>query len=550
MPLARVGLGGRGYGRGRRLPRLSMRETFAALLSGLVAGLSQPLVLGAAGRPLDDSGLSGLLALVAFVPALVAARRGTVARAYGVGVATFWVYLVVVVHWLVVPFAVYAGAPTPLAVLAVLLATGAVALLLAAPFALSRAAEQRLAWPAWLSFPAALAGVELLRNSVPFGGVPWASVGSALGSVDVMRQGASLFGVYGLAFVVGLSNALCADVIVARRGRRRAPLVGLALGGALLVALVAYGLVRLSAPAGEPAITVGLLQPSVAQEVINAGRSADEIRARYQALQQEAVTLGADVVVWPEAALSPAVPADSASLREAGVVAAGSLVPPAAIVGALSWSRGLNADSGRLERSLRTSAFVTGRDLAVSGRYDKVRLMPFGEYVPWPLSLAFDKLVTADGVLTPGATPRAIPLEPLGGAKVGVTICWDGLFPEVARALVKDGAVQLYNLTNDAWYGRTSQPWQHLAAYALRATETGRPVVRAANSGVSGWFDARGRFHGGTEPFTSTALIAAVPTSSELTPYVRFGEWVALPCLVLTALLSLLLLLGRSRAGR
>src|SRR5690606_24550672 len=144
------------------------------------------------------------------------------------------------------------------------------------------------------------------------------------------------------------------------------------------------------------------------------------IRSRYQSLQDEAIALGAQVLVWPEAALVPAVPAESSSLREAGVVQEGAnaRTPPAAIVGALSWRRDINESSGRLESVLHTSAFITGRDLDVTGRYDKVRLMPFGEYVPWPFSYMFDKLVTADGTLTPGDAPRAFALEPLGGAKV------------------------------------------------------------------------------------------------------------------------------------
>lgn len=536
-------------GKKPKLPRLSLKETAAALLSGGLAGLSQPLVVDSGGEPLfAASSGAGLLALVALVPALVVARDASAKRAFWIGAATFWMYLVVVGHWLVVPFATFGGAPAAVAVLAMLVITGALAVFLALPFAVMGSAARRFGWPAWVTFPAALSAVELLRNSVPFGGVPWANLGSSLATVDVLRQGASLFGVYGLVFVVGLTNAVLADLWLARGARRRLPLAGLTVGGAVLVSLIVYGFVRLAAPAGEGRVTVGLLQPSIPQDVINAADNDDAIRAEYHELQSEALALGAEVIVWPEAALVPSVPADSASLREAGVVDEKSrkhgLVPKAAIVGALSWRRALNESTGRLEDVRHTSAFVTGEDLVVKGRYDKVRLMPFGEYVPWPFSLVLDKLVTADGALSAGAAPRAVPLELLNDEKVGITVCWDGLFPDVTRALVQDGAVQLYNLTNDAWYGATSEPWQHLAAYALRATESGRPLVRAANSGVSGWFDARGRFYNGTRPFVRTAVIARVPTSDEVTLYMRFGDWVAFPSLVFTTLLSLLLLVG------
>lgn len=528
----------------RGLP--SLKEAFAVLLSGVLAGLSQPLVLdSASGRPLDESGLTGALMLLALVPALVVARAGATKRAYLLGAATLWVYFLVVAHWLVVPFSTYGGAPFWLAVPAVVLMTGAVACFVALPFAITRAAERRLGWPAWLTFPAALAGVELIRNHAPFGGMPWGTLGASLATVDVLRQGASLFGVYGLAFVVGLTNAVVSDVLVARRSRRRAPVLGLVIGSFVVVGLLAYGVTRLDDELGEGRLRVGLLQPSIPQDVINEG-DTDVIVGHYQALQQEAIARGAEVVVWPEAALRPRVPADAATLEGAGVVGEGQREPPAAIVGALSSLFAIDDASGRLEEVGRTSAFVTAKDLRVTGRYDKLRLVPFGEYMPWPLSLFTDRVLTGPKSLAPGDAPRALPLEPLD-AEVGITICWDGLFPDVTRALVEDGAVQLYNLTNDAWYGRSSQPWQHLAAYALRATETGRPIVRAANSGISGWFDARGRFHDGTLPFERATVVTKVPTSTEMTVYVRFGEWVALPSLVFTALLAALLLFARLR---
>lgn len=526
--------------------RPSLKEAFAVLLSGALAGLSQPLVIDESGLPLDESGLTGVLMLIALVPALVVARAGSTRRAYLLGAFALWGYFLVVAHWLVVPFSTYGGAPLWLAAPAVLLMTGAVAAFVAIPFAITRAAERRLGWPAWLTFPAALAGVELIRNSVPFGGMPWGTLGSSLATVDVLRQGASLFGVYGLGFVVGLTNGVVSDLLVARRSRRKAPVLGLALSVVSVVGLLAYGAVRLNDEPGEGAVTVGLLQPSIPQDVINRRGSDDVIVGHYQQLQQEALAAGADVVVWPEAALRPRAPADSATLEGAGVVGPGQREPPAAIVGSLSVLWSLDDESGRLVDLPRTSAFLTGKDLAVTGRYDKVRLVPFGEYMPWPFSLFTDRVLTGPKSLVSGDAPRALPLEPLD-AKVGVTICWDGLFPDVTRALVEDGAVQLYNLTNDAWYGRSSQPWQHLAAYALRATETGRPVVRAANSGISGWFDARGRFYDGTLPFERAAVVAKVPTSTETTVYVRFGEWVALPSLVFTGLLVLLLGFARVR---
>ena len=167
--------------------------------------------------------------------------------------------------------------------------------------------------------------------------------------------------------------------------------------------------------------------------------------------------------------------------------------------------------------------------------------MPFGEYVPGReiLSLfGIDKLVPVAGRMRPAE--RLMPIEtPLG--KIGGLICYEGVFPVASLRLVEQGATLLVNPTNDTWYGATSGPWQHLEFYRMRALETGRPIIRVANSGISGWFDPLGRAYDLTTLDEEVASIVQVNRATVETPYVRLGgapSWLILavaPILLLFA---------------
>lgn len=548
--------------------RLGARDWLLAVSSGLLAGLSQPLVIAPLGKtPVDPTGLTGLFALVALVPLLVSARRRSAGQAFLLGTAAFTVHHLVLAHWLVIAFHVYGGVAAPVAVLATAALSALLAALVASSLAVAWRISSSLRVPLWLSFPPALAGIELLRNYVPAGGCPWGNLGSSLASVDVLRQGASLVGVYGLVFFVALVNAAIAEAVSARLTGKPFPKVPVALASLLLVGLLGYGSVRLGAPAAEgPTVRVALLQASLDQDVVNrASENEERIRAAYHRLQARALTEGAEVVVWPEAALVPRVPMSATDLLREGMVprdvvesvatepdAALRRIPPAAVVGAITYDRVFSEQTSRLVDVVRTSAIVTGAGGQVRGRFDKTHLVPFGEYVPWPLSLLMDKLVSVQGTLTPGEEILALALPTTSGERpVGAMICYEGVFPEIARAYANAGATQLYNLTNDAWYGTSSAAWQHLYMYAMRATETARPIARAANTGVSAWVDARGRIHDASPMFEESVVVADVPFSDETTLYLLLGDWLALGSLILVALgLALSFVAPRFRPGR
>jgi hypothetical protein len=117
---------------------------------------------------------------------------------------------------------------------------------------------------------------------------------------------------------------------------------------------------------------------------------------------------------------------------------------------------------------------------------------------------------------------------------IGPTVCYEGIFPEISRTLAKNGATFFANLTDDRWYGVSGMATQHLLMYALRATETGRPVARATNTGISAWFDSRGRIFGATEMYTEALVVADVPLETTDTLYLWLGDWLAFLSLLFT----------------
>lgn len=522
-----------------------------ALVSGLLLGLSQPLVIGAISEdPIDPTGLSGLLVFVGYVPLLVLMREARAKQAYWTAFLAILVASSITLYWLVIAMNVFGKIPLIVSILALLLLTSVMGFWLATPFAVTRLVSRRFGFPQWLIFPLMFTASDLLRNYGPMGGFPWGTSGQSLATVPLLLQGASLVGVYGLGFFIAVVNASLAELFVAWRRKEPLPRGPLVAGASVLGLLLVWGAYRLATePTDLPTVRVAMLQGNIEQGIKNeSAQNAKFIEKRYQELQAEALKAGADVVVWPEAALPRGVRTAWEHLGSSGVVpsrAAPEEVPPAAIIGAVAYEKIEGAPDGE-RRSYRSynTAIATGEGLKVLGRFDKRHLVPFGEYVPWPLGFIVDKIVPGMGT-TPGA-PWATVALPLRGrdVPVGTTICYEGIFPEITRAFVHDGAELMFNVTNDAWYGVSSAAKQHLAFYAMRAAETGRAVARSANTGITAWVDTRGRLHDETKLYTHDIVVADLPLNTEITPYARLGEWVAFPVMLLGLGLWFYTLLG------
>jgi apolipoprotein N-acyltransferase len=191
----------------------------------------------------------------------------------------------------------------------------------------------------------------------------------------------------------------------------------------------------------------------------------------------------------------------------------------------------LGVENGRV--GFYNRAYLVAPGGRVEGWYDKIQLVPFGEYVPFRSLFGYlvNRVVTGFGDMFPGRLQTVFQVK---DAKLGVLICYESIFPNLSRSVVRDGAEILVNITNDAWYGESSAPYQLLAMAAMRAVETKVPLVRVANTGISAVIEPTGRITEPTPLFTRGTQTAEVYWRPELTLYARIGDVFAIACFALT----------------
>ena len=464
------------------------RADMTAALSGALSAVALPPLYG---LPALLVGIPALLCLIEGARGpVMAARRGWW---FGCGlyvVGLYWITEAILIEaarfWWLVPFAV----PGLAAVLAVFVAV---------PAGIAR--WSRPGWRAALTLAGAWVLADLARQFVATG-FPWNPLGSVwefpgrLG--DIMIQPASLVGVHGMTF---------ATILLAST-----PLLGWAWRGCGLGVLAlwcGFGIMRLDQPVPPgPDLTVLLVQGNVAQ-----GQKWDRalmasIFRRYLDLTHDAVvrTDGHPaVVIWPETA-SPALLQTDGQARELIAQAAdGATV----LAGAVRFDA-----AGRPRNSL----FAMGAGGVVEAIYDKWHLVPFGEYQPDWLPLGIQ--IVPGGGFASGPGPQTLHIP--GLPPVGALICYEAIFSDQVID-ESDRPGWMVNVTNDAWFGNSSGPRQHLAAVRLRAVEEGLPLMRAANTGISAGFDAKGHELGRLDMQTTGVLPVHLPAPVATPLYVRVG---------------------------
>jgi apolipoprotein N-acyltransferase len=313
--------------------------------------------------------------------------------------------------------------------------------------------------------------------------------------------------------------------------RDRSGVVAVALAVVLVASVCLWGRARLldsRLTRTGAAVRVGLVQGDVPQDEKWAPGREDAILGRYLALSRDAADQGAEVILWPESSTpfyfeeSPKGEAIRLFARERGT----------------SVLLGSDEIDRRNPRVSYNSAFMVRPDGSTAGVYRKVRLVPFGEYVPFRSVLFFAApLVEAVGEFAPGDAPVMLPLA---GRPVSTAICYEVVYPALIRAGVLQGSTLLTTITNDAWFGRSSAPYQHFEMASMRAIEQGRYLARSANTGISGIVDPYGRVLMESELFTRQVLVGEVRLIEERTIYARIGDVVAYASVVVTAAALLL----------
>ncbi|MGE0042955.1 MAG: apolipoprotein N-acyltransferase [Vicinamibacterales bacterium] len=481
-----------------------------ALLSGALLALSFPRY----GH--------GVVAFVALTPLFVAlsgwrGRPGVcpgvpTRRGFSLGLMTGAVHFAGTVYWTGATVSTFGGLGWPVAALVAGLLVLYMSLFVAAASAASALMVRRLGARGLLLAPAAWVAAEYARGHL-FGGFPWIPLGNTMVTLLPLAQLASLVGVYGLSWFVATLNA---GFALAAIGRGRQRVAAAAACFVLVTGASVWGAARLGANTlvtGGTPVVVGLIQGNVPQdEKWDASRSRD-IVDRYLALSRQAVAEGAQLLLWPESATPfyfDEQPAGAALVRS--MVA--SLRTP------------LLFGTDEIERGAEThyynSAYMLDAAGATAAVYRKIQLVPFGEYVPFKDALFFVKpLVEAVSDFTPG---QQVTMMPAGGHMLSTAICYEVVYPELIRRGVLEGSELLTTITNDAWYGDSSAPYQHFEQAAMRAVEQGRYLVRAANTGISGIVDPYGRVVARTALGETAALVGEARFVQSLTLYARIGD--------------------------
>jgi apolipoprotein N-acyltransferase len=395
----------------------------------------------------------------------------------------------------------------------------------------------------WLA-PIVYVAVELV---VPYV-FPWyLSITQAW--VPPVIQIAEITGPLGVSFLLVLSNAALYEIYANRRAipwRRVAPAL------LLLVANVGYGELRIhqidARRAAAPKLTIGVVQANIGiHEKWRPDLAANQL-ARHQALSGELTENGAELIVWPESSYPYYFRRDQSTdwpLSSPERVQRGFSTP--ILFGTLTL--------GGEQPYPYNSALLLDETGNVRGHFDKNILMVFGEYIPYYEQMKWlHQLIPATSNFARGTEVAVLPLERPGGTiNLGPMICYEDIFPSFGRRLMTQDPNVLINITNDAWFGRTSEPYEHMALSVYRTIETRLDLVRAVNTGVSAFIESTGRVvwkgpavdpdEAPEPPFTHLAE-ARVQSPQKL--YASLGEWFGGVCLALTLVAGLI---ARQRAG-
>jgi apolipoprotein N-acyltransferase len=381
------------------------------------------------------------------------------------------------------------------------------------------------------AFAVAWTVVEWIRGHA-FTGLPWNLIGYAWSGgfpgAIAMLQSVAWIGIYGLSFLTVLAASLPA--VLGRtllspisRGRRLAPAIA---AGLLILVPSGLGTIRLeTTPALDSGIWLRVVQPSIPQTLKWQPTAAERNFRLLLDLSAAPALRSIAAVVWPEAAVPFLLGRDAAHRREIGAIASGRGY---VITGALA----ANPPPGPVTQIWNSLAAVNG-DGDIVARYDKAHLVPFGEYVPLRDVLPMKKITPGTVDITAGPGPRTIDMP--GLPPFAPLICYEVIFP---HAIVDedDRPAWILNVTNDAWYGQSSGPYQHFAIARTRAVEEGLPLVRAANNGISGVIDSAGRVVARVDLNTIGYADLPLPVAGKMTPYAARGDRILIALLLIGAI--------------
>lgn len=487
---------------------MSMRRIDPALIVSALSGL---LLAGSFPRPDLFP-----LAWIGLVPLFVVMARRPFASGFTAGCTFFGAVL----YWLNIVMTTYGGLHPVFSFLAYLFLIIYLALFFGASTWMASRLHELFGLPYPASLPFVWVALEYLRGLL-LTGFPWALLGYSQQNFSAAIQSADVTGVYGVSFLLVAVNAALAGLIL--EPLRRISWFGAAAVVLMTFSHVGYGVWRDAQPLElrDTQLQVALAQGNIDQAQKWDPENRQATIDRYVLLSEQALQEPIDLLIWPEAATPFFLQDDTPASRQ--VHALPKRLETSLLVGSPAYNR---LAENRYEYF--NSAYLLTPEGGDPARTDKVHLVPFGEYVPLGKLLSFiDKLVVGVGDFSPG---KVNPLE-LHDTSIGVLVCYEVIFPELAREYVRKGSGLLVNITNDAWFGRSSAPYQHLAMSRFRAIENRIWLVRAANTGISAFISPSGRVVAASPLFEPVHMNSTVGVGGGPSFYARFGDLFAQFCL-------------------
>ncbi len=499
--------------------KLDRVKIFLAVSSGFLLTLSFP-----------RTGISWL-AWLSLVPLFIGLRNLTPKNGFYLGLCAGLAHYITLLYWLAYTMSTYGNLPLYVSVPVLLLLSTYMALFVAL---FSMATLHLCPNPSFFVFtpPLVWVSLEYIRSFL-FTGFPWELIGHTQFKLINIIQISDIFGVYGVSFCIVLGNTVAFSVYLCLAGKDwKQKRIQTRLAAGALAAFVAifsavwfYGKWRIyhihELTVDSPSVSVAVVQGNIDQAKKWAPDFQHSSTLKYVNLSFLTKKSKPDLVVWPETA-TPFYFLKNTDLSEVvlnGIREIGADF----LIGSPSFGLAGNTVE------YFNSAYLIDPDGNIKGKYDKAHLVPFGEYVPFKKWLPFiGKMVEGIGDFRSGEKGHTIQW---GKYRIGIQICYEIIFPYLSRAMVKNDATLLINITNDAWYGRSSAPFQHFSMVVFRAVENRRSLIRSANTGISGFIDPTGKIIGSTPLFKDAIMTRRVPMLQETTFYSRFGDLFALACL-------------------
>jgi len=490
-----------------------------AIASGILIALSFP------------SANLAPLAWIAFVPLFHSLWKKSGKEAFWSGFVFGLVYFFGTLYWIYHSINYYGGLSFAVSICLVLLLCCYLALFPAVFSVLFIQIYRKTKLPALFIAPVLWVMLEFAR-SYALTGFPWSSIGYSQYRFLAMIQIADITGIYGISFLVLAVNGAGADLLLTRKRLNKMPLFPLSYTVAGLVSLLViiaaaygYGVFRLSEARPGSSCTISVVQGNIEQDRKWEPTFQQEVLAEYENLSREALSSSPFLLVWPETAVPFYFGYDTPNTD--------NLLQFQKEIGSYLLFGSVMVKGRVRERSeLTNSVILLDREGKKSFTYDKIHLVPFGEYVPLRSILFFvDKLVAGIGDYVPG---RQYTRAETASGSFATLVCYEVIFPGLVRKFFISGGDFIVTVTNDAWFGRTAGPYQHFSMAVFRAIENRKPLIRAANTGISGFIDSNGRILAKSGLFTRQVLTQDITTDRSRTFYTRYGDLFSYLCIVIS----------------